>query len=273
MKQYLCSNECQLPDKDKMLILKFLSRNLIAQICYPFVKKYHYRRIQPVYDATNAMYYVLHHGKKLYFKRSWNKTKICNMYNELCAEQDMRSPHSYWKFPIQYRHNDIVVDAGAAEGIWALDVIDKVKTLYIFEYEEEWIDALNVTFSPWKDKVIIVPACISNNSDMCGKITLDDYFISKNVFPTIIKADIEGSEIDMLKGSTIMFSKYIREAVICTYHNMEDSEVLSKMMKQFGFQIKHSEGYMFSIYSEPNFCCNDISQIIRKGLIYSWKNV
>jgi predicted RNA methylase len=271
MKQYLRSDECRLPDKDKTVMLKFLSRNLISQISYPFVKKYHYRKVNPVYDPTNAMYYILHHGKKLYFRKSWDKIKICNMYNELCAEQDMRSPHSYQNFPIQYLHDDIVVDAGAAEGIWALDVIDKVKTVYLFEYEKEWIEALRATFAPWKDKTIIVSAYISDNSNGFGKITLDDYFCNRNVSPTIIKADIEGSETDMLKGSPIVFSKSTREAVICTYHNVEDYEILLKMMTQFGFQINRSDGYMFSIYSELDFHCKDISQIIRKGLIYGFK--
>jgi predicted RNA methylase len=271
MKQYLRSDKCQLPDKDKALMLKFLSWNLISQISYPFIKKYHYRKINPVYDAKNTMYYVLHNGKKLYFKKSWDKMKVCSMYNELCSEQDLRSPHSYWNFPVYYQQNDIVIDAGAAEGIWALDVIDRVKSVYLFEYEEEWIEALNATFAPWKDKVIIVPACISNGSDKYGMISLDDYFCNENVYPTIIKADIEGSEIDMLKGASDVFSKYIREALICAYHNAEDDEILSTMLKQFGFQIKHSDGYMFNIYSEPNFCCKDISKIIRKGLIYGKK--
>jgi hypothetical protein len=271
MKQYLCSNECLLPNKDKTDMLKFLSRNLIAQISYPFVKKYHYRKIKPIYDTANTMYYVYHNGKKLYFKRSWTKVQICNMYNELCAEQDMRSPHSYRNFPVQYKYDDIAVDAGAAEGIWALDVIDKVKTLYIFEYEEEWIDALRITFAPWKDKTIIVPACISSNSDEYGKIALDDYFLSRNIFPSIIKADIEGSETDMLKGAPVVFSKYIREAILCTYHNTEDYEVLSKMLEQFGFQTRFSEGYMFCIYFEPDYHCDDIPKIIRKGLVYGLK--
>jgi predicted RNA methylase len=267
MKRYLRSDKCRLPDKDKTTMLRFLSGNLISQISYPFVKKYHYRKVSPVYDATHTMYYVLHHGKKLYFKRSWNKMKICSMYNELCAEQDMRSPHSYKSFSIQYTNNDIIVDAGAAEGIWALDVVDKVKAIYLFEYDEEWIEALRMTFAPWSDKTVVVPVCISDSSDN-RTITLDDYFCNKNVFPTVIKADIEGSETDMLKGSRILFSKYVREAVICTYHNAEDYETISKMMEQFGFQIKHSNGYMFSIYSEPDFCCKDVSKIIRRGLIY-----
>jgi hypothetical protein len=271
MKKYLGSKECQLPDKDRTAMTGFLSRNLITQISYPFVKKYHYRKVKPAYDAENAMYYVLHHGKRLYFKRSWNKRKICRMYNELCAEQDLASPHSYWKFPVQYLPDDVAVDAGAAEGIWALDVVEKIKTLYVFECDEEWIEALKVTFSPWKEKVTIVSARIADNSNRFGDTSLDDFFPDENISPTIIKADIEGNEILMLKGAPVMFSKYIREAILCAYHNTEDCEILSEMMKQFGFKTEHSEGYMFSIYSEPNFCCKDVSKIIRRGLVRGLK--
>jgi hypothetical protein len=161
MKQYLRSNECLLQEKDKAAMLQFLSYNLISQISYPFVKKYHYRKVKPIFDSTNSMHYILHHGKKLYFKKSWSKEKICSMYNWLCSEQDLNSPHSYWNFPLQYRTDDIAVDAGAAEGIWALDMVDKVNFLYLFEYDEEWTEALTLTFAPWKDKVTIVDYCIS----------------------------------------------------------------------------------------------------------------
>jgi hypothetical protein len=108
--------------------------------------------------------------------------------------------------------------------------------------------------------------------DRNKKITLDDYFLKQNIFPSIIKADIEGYETDMLKGSPILFTKHIRGAILCSYHNPTDYMTLSKILKQFGFQINSSEGYMFNIYAGENFNGKDMSEIIRKGLVYGLKN-
>ena len=60
------------------------------------------------------------------------------------------SSHSY-HFNINYTSTDIAVDAGAAEGIWSLDIIDKIKELYLFECDDDCIEPLRATFAPWKN--------------------------------------------------------------------------------------------------------------------------
>lgn len=49
---------------------------------------------------------------------------------------------------------------------------------------------------------------------------LDDYL--KDVPVTLIKADIEGSELDMLKGATELIQTYRPKLAICLYHKFED---------------------------------------------------
>ena len=269
MKRYLKNGNNRIPEKDRIGILKFLSCNLISHISYPFIKEYRYRLIKPVFDRTCSMYYVLHDNKKLYFRKSWSKSKIRNMYNTLCTEQDKRSPHSYEYMNRQISTRDIAIDAGAAEGIWSLDIVENVKFIYIFELEEDWIEALNATFSPWKEKVQIINARISDKTG--DGMSLDDYFQRKNISPTIIKADIEGGEQDLLKGSQKLLSNTIRGIVICTYHNSGDYALISSSLKDMGFKITTSNGYMLSIHDKPNFECGDISEIIRKGLIFGTK--
>jgi hypothetical protein len=270
MKQYLKNGNNGIPEKDKIGILKFLSCNLISHISYPFVKEYRYRLVKPVFDKTCSMYYVLHNNKKLYFKKSWDKSKIRNMYNTLCTEQDKRSPHSYEYLNQQISTQDIAIDAGAAEGIWSLDIIESVKFIYIFELEDDWIEALSATFAPWKEKVEIVNLCLSDKTEK-GKVALDDYFQNKNISPTIIKADIEGGEQKLLKGAQKLLPDTIRGIVMCTYHNYGDYALISMLLKNIGFKTVTSGGYLLSIYDKPCFECDDLSNIIRKGLIFGIK--
>ena len=269
--RHIQTDDCKLSTEEKRVLKKFLSNRLVSQISYPFVKEYDYKPVKVIWDEAKSLYYVYHHAKRLYFKKGWPKILTRNMYNALCIEQDLRSPHAYSAFPIQYQSTDIAVDIGAAEGIWGLDIVEKVKELYIFECEDEWIDALQATFEPWKDKVHIVNKCVSDFSDN-KNTTLDDYFCSRNIFPTIIKADIEGAEVAMVKGASEMFSKHISHAILCTYHNPDDYVLLSEMMKKYYSEVVVSEGFMIAIYSEPNFdCIKDFTKIFRKGMIHACK--
>lgn len=128
-------------------------------------------------DKSNGLFYVNHKGKRLYFKRELSKSAIKDLYRCLCIEQDKDSPHSY-SFGEMSFQNEIVADIGAAEGIWGLSLIESVKTLYLFECDEGWIEALNLTFSPWKEKVRIINKYVSDNSEGC-MIRLDDYFMKR----------------------------------------------------------------------------------------------
>jgi hypothetical protein len=192
------------------------------------------------------------------------------MYNNLCIEQDTRSPHCYFAFPICYQPTDVAVDIGAAEGIWALDIVEKVKEVYLFECEEAWIEALQATFEPWKDKIHIVNKYVTDSTDE-KNTTLDDYFCGKNIFPTILKADIEGAEIACINGASTLLTRHIRHALLCTYHNFNDFAILSEMMRDHHFEVRSSEGHIIFIYSEPDYGCKDITKIFRKGLIYAYK--
>jgi hypothetical protein len=93
---------------------------------------------------------------------------------------------------------DIVADIGAAEGIFALSVVEKEKEIYLFECEEKWIEVLKKTFEPWQEIVRIVNKYIMDDS-ADKSITLDDFFLNKEI--NFVKADIEGYETLLLKGA------------------------------------------------------------------------
>jgi hypothetical protein len=270
--QYIESENCDLPIEERNALKKFLSKDLVSQISHPFVTAYQYRSVNVLWDNIKSLYYVNHNKKKMYFKKGLSKSTIAMMYNNLCIEQDIRSPHCYFAFPICYQPTDVVVDMGAAEGIWALDIVEKVKEIYLFECEDTWIEALQATFEPWKDKVHIVNKYVADSTDE-KSTTLDDYFCGKNIFPTILKADVEGAEIACMNGASALLTRHIRHAFLCTYHHFTDFEILSEMMRNHHFEVQVSEGHMISIYSEPDYGCKDITKIFRKGLIHAHKQL
>lgn len=269
--KYLNSEDCKLPIEEKARLKKNLSNFLVTQISYPFIKDYHYRPVKVFWDKSKYLHYVLHNKKKMYFKKDLSKSKIREMYNDLCIEQDIRSPHSYSAFSIIYRSTDIAVDIGASEGIWALDIVEKVQKIYLLECEENWIKALQATFEPWKNKVCIVKKFVSDFTDEVN-ITLDDYFCKDGIFPTIIKADIEGAEISCIRGASELLTQHIRHVLLCTYHNIDDFATLADMMKNHNFEVQPSKGYIIAIYSEPDYGCKDITKLFRKGVIHAYKH-
>ena len=95
------------------------------------------------WDTENNMPYVFYKKRKLYYPRTYrgfivrNNSLYVISYREM--EQHQMSPHRYLNDKIFIGENDIVVDAGAREGEFALPYIDFIKKLYLIENDAEWI--------------------------------------------------------------------------------------------------------------------------------------
>jgi len=230
---------------------------------YDFVKKYHSSGIKVYQDIESCMNYVLHDGKRLYFPKAADRNSVRNTYNALCIEQDIDSPHRYETLEYSVKNGDTIMDIGAAEGLWGLDSVEKAGQIYLFECNPNWIEALEKTFEPWKEKVCIVNKYISDVSDE-KNITLDDFLKGETV--NFIKTDIEGMEFQLLKGA----QKTLCEAtdlklVVCTYHRQDDAEHFRSYLEAMSFVCEYSKGYLLSIWGEEPY--------LRRGLIRATKSV
>ena len=77
--------------------------------------------------------------------------------------------------------------------------------------------------------------------------SLDDYFSDKEK-PSIIKADIEGSELNMLQGAKEIITDYKPKFALSLYHNPSDIVLMPELIKQF------NNGYNFAVRTHsPNF--------------------
>ena len=245
----------------------FANKNFSYSFVFPYsyVFTYDYKKIKVFFCENWKLFYVIHHGKKLYYSREFlTETDVQVSYFCSCIEQDINSPHRYLLNNFNIRQNDIMVDIGAAEASFSLELIDNIKELYIFEVNTNWIEALNATFFPWKEKVHIINKYASNQNSG-NHITLDSLLGNNEV--NFIKIDVEGVELQILEGSKeVLANNKFLKLVICTYHNQNDAKLIEMKLLSLGFNCHFSNGYMLFILRRlkpPYF---------RKGLIRAKKD-
>jgi len=249
LKKHLLDQNRENLGADVIEILEYLEHNPISMIPYNFTKNYYCSETKVYYDNESKMQYVLHDNKRLFFPKNRSTADIRQAYNWLRIEQDENSPHRYETSKFSVKTGDVIADIGAAEGIWALSNVEKASKIYLFECETKWIEALEKTFEPWKEKVVIVEKYVSDVIDE-KNITLDEYFKEQRV--DFIKADIEGAEQGMLNGcAKIIGSREDLKMILSTYHKSNDAENIKSILEKNGFETEFSKGYMIiSLYRQ-----------------------
>lgn len=233
-------------DAELLEIARFLEKHPITNFPYDYSLNYKPENILVYKDESNGLFYVLYKGRRLYLKRGMLKSKIKTMINSLLIEQDMQSQHAYIDNIFTIEDKDVLYDVGAAEGIFTLGIIDKVASAYLFEVDESWIEALNYTFAPWKDKVTIVNKFVGNEDDFQRNLITLDRFSNDHLRPTFIKADIEGAEKSMLEGAQKLFLNSASMKVsICTYHKENDSMEIDQFLQESNFKTHFTSGYIY----------------------------
>ncbi len=230
-------------DKELADVLAYMKGHPARMYCYPFYDEYIHKDTPVFYDEDKGLYYVMHHSKRLYFSKKFDtEQKARSYYNAIAMEQDERSPHCYWNDErLRDSVNGIVVDVGAAEGIFALDAIDKAEHVYLFEVEEDWVEALQSTFEPYVDKVTIICKFVSDFDDE-EHCRLDTIF--RNCRVDCIKMDIEGAEMQALRGAQGLLQGQNITLAVCVYHYKNDNRIIGEWLQKQGFSVRNSNGYV-----------------------------
>ncbi len=239
----------------------------ISPTCFPYSFTQKYNDIQITCRIDDEGYpFVIEDGKRIFGKKSWTKDKMVEYYKSLLLEQDKESPHCYLSEKKRYPDSgDVLVDLGAAEGFFALRLIEDISKAYLFECDEEWIIPLSKTFEPYKDKVEIINKYIGKDENLQNNVTtLDAFFCGKKY--DFVKADIEGAEPDMLLGGKNTLAK-CKRLVVCAYHNQDDEQRIINSLDDLGYNVDINKGYMlyysyFRKFRRP---------YIRRGVIYGKK--
>lgn len=226
--------------------MEFVKKHGPAMFCYPEAEEKHYSLDDIYYDENIGLFYAFWRGKKMYFKRSYtDKETVLNYINNSYWEQSVKSPHRYLAENFNVENKDVILDIGAAEGNFTLEVIDKLQKAYLFECDPEWIEALNYTFADYRDKICIVPKYVSDkNSEK--EITIDNFCRENGITELgMIKMDIEGAEIRALKGAKRMLhTGCIKKCAVCVYHNVDDAKRIEKLLPNY--TKTYVDGYIMS---------------------------
>lgn len=202
------------------------------------------------FDENAQLQYIYFEGKRMYLKRNFSGVEVRNgksYVRDIYEEQDINSPHRYEGKGVTVEEGDILVDAGVCEGNFSLHHIDKVSKVYLIECDKEWMEALHHTFAPYQDKVVFCEKFLSN-TDSEQSITLDTLVTEPVDF---VKMDIEGEEIRALEGGRKLFSESEGiKCAVCSYHRHGDEQKIKQILREMGFDIHTSDGYMLFLYDE-----------------------
>lgn len=148
----------------------------------------------------------------------------------------------YYQIPeTMVRPGDIVADCGAAEGLFALMVMDRSREVVVVEPHPRFVASLQRLFAK-KPSVTVVPCALGEKSgfaqltDMCSGshlsdaeigfrvdvTTIDDLFYNKGRRLDYLKADLEGFEQHTLRGARRTIKQFRPRIAITTYHKGND---------------------------------------------------
>lgn len=262
LKKRLLAHYADCRDPEILAALAFIRKYKLTTFNYEFIFDYEDRDVAVFRDEECGLLYVVEDGKRLYFKRGIADPRLAaDYYNAMCKEQDPRSPHCYTT-PAHGVRGGVVLDLGAAEGLFALRRVAQAEALYLFECDPGWIEALERTFKPFADKVHLVPKYVSDeNNDR--EVSLDEFAKSVSGKISFVKMDIEGAEIRALNGARDLMRNHPEcRWSVCVYHHPDDERQVREALKDF--QVVSSPGYMLFYFDKtlaPPF--------FRRGVLYA----
>lgn len=188
------------------------------------------------------------------------KYKINLLYQTILETFQKNNWHYYELPETRVCDNDVVVDCGAAEGLFSLSCFNRAKHVYLIEPLDVFVNSLKQTFLDIKNITIIEKAISSksfftnivdnglasslseSNKKSENKIevsTLDKLFYDKGIPITYIKIDLEGYDFLALLGAERLIKKNKPKIAVTTYHDvnhlLEIKEFLSKIVPEYNF--------------------------------------
>jgi hypothetical protein len=241
---------------------QWIRKNGYVNIPCDFIFEYERLSVEVFKCRESGLMYVVHSGRRMYFPKSFNSVRCKSCYRALLAEQDIHSPHRYYYDCFDGTKPCTVFDIGAAEGIFTLSVIDKIEKAYLFECDEQWLEALRMTFLPYGDKVEIINKYVSD-TDSDTSITLDSYMKSLPLSNGYLKMDIEGAELKALIGAECLLKESkIQFISVCTYHLEEIGKDINDFLNKNMYNCSYTPGVMAFGKEPPYF---------RRGVLYAVK--
>ena len=172
--------------------------------------------------------------RPLFWPSSLSHYDFHRVITECFCETDW---HFYEVPETRVRPEDVVLDCGAAEGLFTLRVYSRAKHVFAFEPSRLFLDSLAHTFNGVENVSIMSYALGSKEGEsvLSGtalsahlggavggekvRITTIDAWAERTKLPVnFIKADIESFEFEMLKGAAKTISTHSPRIALTVYH-------------------------------------------------------
>ena len=206
-------------------------------------------------DDATGLPFVPHKGHKLYFPKEWSPRKAASAYRRYIEVENIlgggharKAPHQYQSDGFRVQAGDAVVDAGSAEGLFALDVADLARRVYLVESGPEWAAPLQATFAPFGDKAVLVRKTVAVTAGE-DRLQLATLFQTDPAPSWFIKMDIEGDEVAVLEDLVPRLPAGVAVRFACgVYHRQQGAEQVQALFARHGFRTEFSDGYMLYLY-------------------------
>lgn len=171
--------------------------------------------------------------------------------HQVLAEQTYaRNWHYYCTPQTLVQANDVVLDCGAAEGIFTMLARQKRARCVAFEPHPMYFRALQQTFAGDEDVMLVNSALGSSpetgflsKGEIDSKVndtngysikveTIDAVCDRLKIAPTYLKADIEGFEDKMLQGAAETISRHHPKIAMTVYHDENDVTALVATLRR-----------------------------------------
>lgn len=169
---------------------------------------------------------------------------------------------------------DNVLDLGAAEGLFAFRVHRRARRVVCVEPLPAFAEGLKLTFRD-SPNVQIMPVAVGERRGTVGFIsdgvnsrltteptletmqveTIDSLCDQLKLEVSYLKADLEGNEIQALKGAEHILARLKPRIAFTTYHNRHDAEEITKILKRCNPQYRirckglAGSGYPFMLHA------------------------
>ncbi|MDG6997809.1 MAG: FkbM family methyltransferase [Nitrososphaerota archaeon] len=254
--------------KNRFLVLKYWllhSRNSVPSkelLKFFFDTSYHEkakRYIQDIrYTESDVAVRLKGISSCLYYpKDTFNLKSLEQVVVEQCYEDNW---HYYETPETRIESNDVVVDCGAAEGLFSLRVCSRCERVYAIEPLSEFVNALRKTFA-LQPQVTIIPAAVSDkegeafieNRGISSTLslsqgervkveTLDSLFFKTGIHISYIKADLEGADYLALRGAEHLIRTCTPKIAITTYHDPNHARLMMEWIgsinPRYNFKLK-----------------------------------
>ena len=181
-----------------------------------------------------------------------------SIYQVVCETFEVRDWHYYQKPMTKLKKKERVLDVGAAEGLFALSVVNDCEKLILIEPNNLFSSSLKRTFEGNLEKVEVINVAVGNKEGTISFLqeSLNSRISSiedkgsavrlakiDNLLPneriTFLKADVEGHELEMLKGAEQTIKRNKPKIAITSYHVENIAAEIIELIKRFVPEYKY----------------------------------